>query len=439
MPFLQILILWFVLVGCQVIPPEAALESVTVPPIRTMPSIPDEKPEVNTVLNTPVVPVTQSPIPTQVTSTPSSTRDLPTLSPTTMLPTATSTIEPSPTTFRANGFLLYGITNIDGENQIYALQPSGESRFVTTGQMLTGQAFSPEGTKILVDTSDWSNPPLAADKVFVFDLETGETTPLNLLAHPRDGVFWARDGNALLYIARYSADDTDQLVLYDIASGENQVLVEMNGILFTAGWAVDEQTIAYVAEVSEQYDLFTVNSNTLEKQQITNDSEIETMALWSPNSSQLLIGTTLDERSAFELWPWGVEHLYLLDINADTKQLIVDKWLGSESVSWSPDGQQIAFSSGLLCTKNLGTMMESCPLENVAPYNEYFASFWEPPVWSADGTWLAFRAYNETCDMVYFLELISNTVIPGDLNCDVILESPIAPMYWLSANLPVPP
>jgi dipeptidyl aminopeptidase/acylaminoacyl peptidase len=220
--------------------------------------------------------------------------------------------------------------------------------------------------------------------------------------------------------------------LYDIASGENKALIQTDNILLTAGWAVDRKTIAYVAEVDGQYDLFSVNEETLEILRLSNTIEFETMALWSPTALQLLVGTVSDERSAFETWPWGVSKLTLLDLNSGNELLLVEKWFGSESIAWSADGSQIVFSdAGLLCIKNLETMVETCPLAGVAPYDDYFASFWEPPVWIAGSSWLAFQAFTGTCDELFFLNLEDNTVTLGDLSCKEITGSPLAPIYWL--------
>jgi Tol biopolymer transport system component len=420
-PLFQTLFLYLALVGCQMIEPEAVLESTTLTPIPTRPVVALESPLVTATPSNTAIPITPSPV-------------FATPSPTVTLPTPSPTITLTPTPLTVDGFLLYGVV-VDEEGRIYALQPGSESHFVSTGQMLPGQALSPDGTMLIIDTNDRSQPPLSPEKVFMLSLETGEKSSMNLLAHPRSGIFWSADGNSLLYIDNYSSDDTDQLILYDLVSGENQVLVEVEHILVTAGWSEDGETIAYVAESNGQFDLYIVNSNTLEKQQLTNNPDIETLVLWSPIVPQLLVGTVLDERSAFEGWPWGVENLYLFDPSSNEWQLLVEKWLGSESVSWSPNGKQIVFTDiDSLCILDLEMMVDICPLAEVEPYNEYYISFVEPPIWSDDGNWLAFRAYNGRCRMIYFLELETNTVVSGDLGCDISMVVPLSRLYWSMAN-----
>jgi Tol biopolymer transport system component len=301
--------------------------------------------------------------------------------------------------------------------------------------MLIGQALSPDGTMIVFDTNNRSEVSRSPEKVFIFDLESGEILSLNLLAYPRSGVFWSNDATSLLYIAKYGDEALDQLVVYDVLTGENQVLTERKEIILTSGWSIDNETVAFVTKVDGQYDLFTVNSKTLAQEQLTDNPDIETLVLWSPTTPQLLIGTTLDERSAFESWPWGVENLYVFTPSNNDWHLLLEITLGSESVSWSPDGRQIAFSNaGLLCIKNVETMAENCPLEDIKPYNEYFAAFLEPPVWSGDAKWLAFRAFDGRCDLVYFLALETNLVTSADFDCGSF--SSLGPIYWSSAHLP---
>lgn len=432
----QVLFLCIALAGCQTSLQGETLEPATLfatTVVLTTPRVTSTvtdvtAPAVNAAKPTPI-PATITPIPLPAT-----------FSPTTDALTVEATATATPTvSFITGGFLVYGVI-IDQIEYIYALQPGHTSRFLLSGRLLSGHPHSPDGTSLIIDTNNWSNPPLSPDKVFILDLETEEMLPLNLLAHPRSGVFWSADGNSLLYVDKYSDDTNDQLIVYDIASGKNQVLLTMESILFTDGWSVDGETIAFVAQIDGQYDLFTVNSNTLEVEQLSDTTDVETLVLWSPTSSRLLVGVTPDNEHVFEMWPWGMETLYLVDIAHNDWELLADTFLTSVSISWSPDGEQIAFSdAGLLCLKNIETMSEICPLANIAPYNEYFASFSEPPVWSADSSWLAFRAYNGRCNMVYFLELETNIVTPGDLGCDISLISPLSQIYWLPGHLPMAP
>lgn len=423
-----ILLLCVVLSGCQSVTQEAFQPS-TLSPTRIGPRTSITAPLVATTTSAIVTPV----VPVQELVVPSPDTELATPSP------EITIITPSPTPFIVEGFVLYGV-NIKQEEQIYALQPGGKSHFITTGQILSGQAFSPDETKIIVDTNDQSQPSRSPDKVFIFDLKTGEMLPLNLQAYPQSGVFWSNDGSSLLYIARYSDERPDQLILYDVATGKNRVLFETEHLLDTDGWSTDGQTVAFVAKVDGLYDLFTVNSETLEWEQLTSNSDIETMILWSPVAPQLLVGTILDERAAFEAWPWGIETLYLFDKDSGDWEWLADRYLTSESVSWSPEGKQIVFeAAGLLCIKNLETTTEICPLADVAPFNEYWVSSRTRPVWSPGGDWLSFRANNGTCNVVYFLELETNSIIPGDFGCDISRITPLSPIYWLSADLPESP
>jgi len=347
-------------------------------------------------------------------------------------------ITPSPVSFKEDGMFLYGAT-VNDEDHIYALQPGGRSRFITKGIMLYGQAISPDGTKVVVDANPLSQRPPLSENVFIFDVETGETLPFNFLGVPPFKVFWSVDGSSILYVARYDEASPAQLVVYDVISGENRVLVEMEKILLTSGWSVDGQTIAYVADVEGQYDLFTINSETLEQQQLTDDPDIETMVLWSPTSPQLMVGVKPNSESPFEMWPLGIEYLYLVETESNNWQILTDKFLTSESVSWSPDGKQIAlWNEGLLCIKNLETMTEVCPLTNISPFDEFIVSFDTRPIWSADGDWAAFYAINMPCMMIYFLELETNSAMPGDLGCDVTEISRSSPIYWSQADIPTP-
>lgn len=426
--FCLLLCAYILLSGCQSVEEEMPFQPPTPSPESTKVTI---SPQVTRPTTIPTLTST----PKAVTATPIVLLLPPT--PTEILPTQTAT--PS---FRFTGQDVLMYTElIRGRGQIYALEPGGVSHFITSGSFFYNQSLSPDQTKVIVDTNNQalSLADSSAEKVITFNLQSQEILPLNLLSYPLN-MFWSRDGTSLVYITNtmYKTDRLEdaanQLVLYDVVSGENQVLVEAEAILFTdGGWAIDNRHIAYVAKVNGQYDLFTINSETLEVQQLSNTPDIETMILWSPTTLELLVGTALDEIYAFESWPWGIEGLYLVDVANNEWQFLTDKIHVSLDLSWSPDGQQIVFVDNLtLCIKNLETGDESCPLPE--PYRGYIIDWYIRPVWSPDMKWIAFSAYNGTCNMLYFWELETNEVISADFECDISSDFPFFSMVWSTAD-----
>jgi dipeptidyl aminopeptidase/acylaminoacyl peptidase len=162
---------------------------------------------------------------------------------------------------------------------------------------------------------------------------------------------------------------------------------------------------------------------------MTNTPDIETRATWSPTEDQLLFGSIPNTEHALELWPYEANALYLTE-GSEANLTELGNSYHILSATWSPNGEKIAYSNdGQMCIFNLETESDSCPLEDIPPYNSYFAASGDYPSWSADGNWLAFRATGhkeELCYRVYILELSTNTVVPADReNCRA------GPLYWL--------
>ncbi len=406
---LALISLLFLLIGCQ---PETS----PIPVTRTMPQ-----------------PATPTPSPTIIVTTPTSTA--------TTTPTATNipptpeppTVTPSPT---PAGWLVTDWSNFllhEEGRKIYLLRPGQTSQFITTGTTVGGQPWSPDGTKFIFDSSPshQTNPP---PELAMADLVTGQTSVLNLLNRPND-TFWSPDGRYLLYPAG-GPDHAIQIVLYDFEEQENKVLTEVardRAAFFNlVGWSPDGRKIAYGSEVNDQFDLFVLDVESLAVQQLTDTPDIETIAIWSTTENRLLFGTKDDSEYAFETYPPGAWTLYLVDDSGANLTRLFDSVY--YSAAWSPNGKQIAYSDGgQICILDIETLSEVCPLEDTAPYNGYLAMTIEPPAWSADGNWLAFRATGhkeEQCYWLYVLELGPKTIMPADLDtCDT------GPIYWSRARL----
>jgi Tol biopolymer transport system component len=290
--------------------------------------------------------------------------------------------------------------------------PDGRVQAIAEGRLSWyGQPWSPDGTKFVFWRDD--GPPYHVS-LFMADLQTGGVQALDFVHDT--SYFWSPDGRYLLYSE--DSDDYDiRVMVYNFESAENTILAtfsrENQGIYYyLAGWSPDSRKVAYVAEIEGQYDLFVVDVETLTIQQLTDDSETEVHVAWSPVDNQLLV-TTNPEPDPFIVHPFSAQKLYLMDENGEGRLLA--EFDNLNQLSWSPDGQQIAFSDdGLLCILTVDDLNQTCPLQEIFPAGEFAASFNFRPTWSPDVQWFAFQVNKRNdvlCIQSYLLHLSTSEVV----------------------------
>ena len=360
-------------------------------------------------------------------ATPAATATLPQATPPQPTPAPSPVATVAPTAPPASSpVLLFGAGT---EGTIIAAWPAGQTKqFVAPGSPLYGQPLSPDGRRMIIDAEPDDRDPYPT--IAVLNLSDGSIEPLHLLSQPYS-VHWSPDGRYLLYV--YVQETGDQLVLYDFASGDNTPIAAMSIISF-AGWSADGSQIFFMANDDGQYDLYVLDMSSQDVHRLTNNLAVETAVVWSPVDRTLLVGTTrYDERVLWEGSPYGVTTLYLIGIDGQSQTLGYYDLITSPSLAWSPDGQQIAFSEkGSLCILDLATRQTTCPLAETKPFGDYFAAFGEPPVWSPDNRWLAFRAAGydgSNCGGVYALELATGEVsIVEEGSCET------GALFWVGAQ-----
>ncbi len=334
-----------------------------------------------------------------------------------------ATVEPT-TQPTPSPVLLFGAGT---EGTIIAAWPAGQTKqFVAPGSPLYGQPLSPDGRQMVIETQRANRDPR---QIAILNLVDGRIEPLHLLSEQYIyTVHWSPDGRYLLY--EYWQEPNDQLVLYDFASGDNTPIAAIWNVFLIAGWSADGSQIAFVASESWQYDLYVLDVASQTMRRLTNNLAVETAVVWSPVENTLLVGADRYDERVLQEGYLGVTTLYLIDSDGRSQTLGYYDRIDPPSLAWSLDGQRIAFAEKYaLCILDLATGRTTCPLKDTVPFGAYVTGG-NPPGWSPDGRWLAFRAtgfQNSLCYGVYALEVATGEVsIVEEGSCET------GPLFWVA-------
>jgi len=157
-------------------------------------------------------------------------------------------------------------------------------------------------------------------------------------------------------------------------------------------WSPDRTKIAFLFGAYPKQQIYTINADGSNIKNLTNNPQNEVYSgqlFWSPDSSRI----AYYEGKAGDL-SGEKQDIYLLDINRGTAKNLTQKPGNYNELSWSPDGQLIAFLAGDFNNKKLYTInAKGDQLNQLAPRLELSGII--ELAWSSDSQQIAF-AFNET-------------------------------------------
>jgi Tol biopolymer transport system component len=188
--------------------------------------------------------------------------------------------------------------------------------------------WSPDGAQIAF--SD------LAGQTFIFDLRTMETRQLAPSNMKGLVAAWSPDGRFITL--SIEDNDSDFRQLYRIAP-DGSYLTPLtrfdNAGYFDVAWSPDSRFIIFAAQRENFWELYRINADGSDFQQLTADNSLNAHPDVSPDGEQITFDSQRD----------GNPEIYVIDVNGSNLQRLT--WTDGFEIapSWSPDGTQILFGT----------------------------------------------------------------------------------------------
>jgi hypothetical protein len=257
-----------------------------------------------------------------------------------------------------------------------------------------GPSISPDGKSVIFvsDRTGYAGVYVAStlDGAILGKYVSGESTDeFEALHILRTGFGWSPDGSEIAFVAKAGERDA----LHFIDTEERKVVrsfrFELDGA-FTPAWSPDGERIVFVGTRHGASDLYMTDRNGAEPRKLTDDYYDERDPEWSPDGTRIVFSS--DRSSPEELGFKRDYDLYTLDPESLEVVRIVATPGREGHPTWSPDGSYVAYTSDVHGSP--GIYIASVA-DSMSVLTTTLVGGAKAPSWARDADWAAFQVYGE--------------------------------------------
>lgn len=258
------------------------------------------------------------------------------------------------------------------------------------------------------------------------------------------------DGSMVIYVQTDIDENTEKyisnLYMYNLNTKETRQWTYGNNRNTSPSWSPNGQYISFLSDSSGKKQVHIAFSSGGEARQLTHFPNGASSPIWSPCSGKILLSTMLkqgedlssirevktpskvvqrydrikfksDEKGYFN---HDYNQLVIVDIESGESLLLTENVADSHPNAWSPDGSQIAYSSGeseesdeKLFTDIFIMEVETKTTQKVTGSSGYF----HDPKWSPNGEYLTFIGHNKEYAGATFSKIWLYSLADGTTQC----------------------
>ena len=229
------------------------------------------------------------------------------------------------------------IRNYRGSQEVWMMDFDGGSprKLTNNGSINALPAWSPNGRYIAYTSWKKRNPDL-----FIQDVRTGKSRKISPFKGLNTGAAWSPDSQRIAFSASRGKSSMDIYVV-NVSGGTPVRLTKAKwGIRnLSPTWSPDGKKISFVSTRygSPQIFVMDVNGNSASNiQQLVTKGKYNQSPKWSPKGDWILF-TGRDERNVFDL--------FIVDPKTRKVKRLTQNQGNNTEAAWSPNGQNIVFSS----------------------------------------------------------------------------------------------